>query len=266
MKSVKSKKGNPHSAGTRRNTMSEEKLPKVESMIKHEDVTKYDEELSKLIESYNQEIEKIKDDTELSNTIFSDMGKKLIEVEKKIKDDNETPQKAKKVFAAVKLRVSQKIHKNISNVDKVFKVAKFCETETYKKYKDRLPRGWGTLYLLLSLKDDKKEIDVSKIDNLMLDAEITTDIKRSELIKKIDAIKNPNKVINKKVTITIEGGAEPTQQQLNELQKYLNRRLKKWKVTKPEITSETISSEEETNDSEDDKTETKNNEQSIPAS
>lgn len=219
--------------------MSKEKLPKAKDMIEDNDVVKYDGELSELIETYNQEIKKVKDDTELSNLAFFDMGKKLIEVEKKIKDDNAESQKAKKIFAAFKFRVSKQINKNISNVDKVFKVAQFCETETYKKYENRLPSGWGTLYLLLSLKDDKKEIDVSKIDDLMLDADITKGIRRADLIRKIEKIKEPNKVIKQKITITIEDGIELTQEKLKEFQVFVHKKFsKKWNVTSPEIKPE----------------------------
>ena len=222
--------------------MSEEKLPKVKEMTDHQDVTKYDNKLSKFIETYNQEIKKVKDDTELSNIAFFDIGKELIAVQNEINNDNKAePKKAKKVFAAFKLRVADKINKNISNVDKVFKVAQFCETDIYKNHEDRLPSGWGTLYLLLSLKNDKKELDTVKIDKLMLDTEITQDIKRADLIKKIDALKNPNKIDKKEVVIKIEGGEEPTQEQLDELQQHLNKtRLfkKQWNVTTPKIKQE----------------------------
>ena len=160
--------------------------------------------------------------------------------------------KARKIFAAFKLRIHKKINKNISNVDKVYNVAVFCETDTYKKYQDRLPSGWGTLYLLLSFKKDvkgengekdKKELDVEKIDQLMLDNSITKTITRSELIEKINAIKIPTRVIDQKVTITIKGGIVPTSEQLQELQKHLDEKFEQWKITKPEIKPEATAPE-----------------------
>jgi methionine-rich copper-binding protein CopC len=52
-------------------------------------------------------------------------------------------------------------------------------------------------------------------------------------------VKNPKKVINQKVTITFEGSIEATQEQLKELQEYLNKNKKfkkqKWNVTNLEI-------------------------------
>ncbi len=68
--------------------MSEEKLPKVKDMFEHEHVTKYDNKLFKLIETYNQEVQKVKDETESSNIAFFDIGRKLIEVENEINNDN----------------------------------------------------------------------------------------------------------------------------------------------------------------------------------
>ncbi len=214
-------------------------------MINDENVIKYDDDVSKLIDDYNAQIKQAENNAELSDVAFFDMGKKLREVEKKIIADNpaqkttDTETTAKKVFAAFKKRVSIKINKNISNVDKVYKVADFCETETYQKYQDRLPTSWGTLYLLVSLKDDKKDLDTAKIDKLMSDNAIVKNIKRSELIKKINGLKNPKKVINQKVTITFEGSIEATQEQLKELQEYLNKNKKfkkqKWNVTNLEI-------------------------------
>lgn len=213
------------------------KILTVKDMKDNDEVVKYDGYVSQLVKDYNTSIEKVKENSDESDSVFFDMGKKLLEVQKKISEDNKDDKQAKKIFSAFKTRVSEKIKKNISNVDKVYKVAEFCETETYQKYQNRLPSGWGTLYLLLSLKDDKKELDTAKIDELMLDGTITKDIKRSDLIRKIESIKNPNQVIKKKVIITIEEGVEPTQEQLNELQKYLNRKFKKpkWQITNPEI-------------------------------
>ena len=70
----------------------------------------------------------------------------------------------------------------------------------------------------------------------MSDAEIIKEISRSKLMKKISAIKNSDKVIKKKITIAIEGGIEPTQEQLKDLQKYLSKKFKKqWNVTTPKI-------------------------------
>ena len=180
------------------------KAKKVAEMTDDEEVYKYDEYVSKLIEDYNTSIKQIEENSDLSDSVFFDMGKKLLEVQKKISEDNKDDKEVKKIFAAFKLRVSKQIKKNISNVDKVYKVAEFCETETYKKHQDRLPSGWGTLYLLLSFKKEKngkKELDTTKIDELMSNSEITKDIKRSDLIKKIESIKNPNQVIKKKVII-----------------------------------------------------------------
>lgn len=223
---------------------TKEQTLKIVDMTNIAEVVKYDEDVSKLIDDYNSKIKEAKDNAELSDVAFFDMGKRLIEVQKKIQGDNQEPVKAKKIFAAFKLRVSEKISKDISNVDKVFKVAEFCETDTYKKHQDRLPSGWGTLYLLLSFKkekDGKKELDTKKIDKLMSDTEITKDIKRSELIEKINVLKNPKKVIKKEIVITIEGEvkltAEELQQQLQELQKHLDEKFNQWKITTPKIKS-----------------------------
>lgn len=233
-----------------------ESVLKISEMTNNAEVVKYDKDVSSLIKNYNDKIKKAKNNTDLSDMAFLDMGKKLIEIEKKINQDIQDDKdikddkkviKARKIFAAFKLRIHEKINKNISNVDKVYNVAVFCETDTYKKYQDRLPSGWGTLYLLLSFKKDvkgengekdKKELDVEKIDQLMSDSSITKTITRSELIKKIDAIKNPNRVINPKVTIIVESGIVPTSEQLQELQKHLDEKFEQWKITKPDIKPE----------------------------
>jgi hypothetical protein len=243
-----------------------EKLPNVAKMKNYEYVSKYDDDVSTLVNDYNRQVKDAKDNATLSDIAFLDIGKKLLDVQKKISQDikreenKEDDQKVKKVFAAFKLRVAEQVNKNISNVDKVYKVAQFCETETYEKYKDRLPSGWGTLYLLLSFKKEKdehgkKEFNTDAINELMSDFEVTKDIKRSKLIEKIDAIKTPNRVVNKKVTITINDGKEPTQQQLNELQMYLKKKFKQWEVTAPEIKGEATRSEEVTKDSEENQAE-----------
>lgn len=222
-------------------TSDKAKALKVSEMTNNAEVVKYDDDVSELIEVYKAQVQEAKDNAEMSDVAFFDMGKKLLEVEKKIKNDN-AEKDAKKVFAAFKLRISEKINKNISNVDKVFKVAQFCETDAYKQYQDRLPTGWGTLYLLLSLKkekDGKKELDIKKIDKLMSDVAITKDIKRSELVEKINVLKNPRQVIKKEIVITIEGEAKLTaeelQQQLQELQKHLDEKFNQWKITTPKI-------------------------------
>lgn len=236
-------------------------MTKVKEMIENPEVSKYDNDISELIENYNLKMKAAQDNEELSDVAFLDMGKKLREVEKKIIEDNPakkttgTETTAKKVFAAFKLRIAKKINKHPSNVDKVYKVAEFCETETYQKYQNRLPSGWGTLYLLLSLKDDKKQLDIEKIDELMLDRTITKDIKRSDLIKKIASIKTPNKIIKQKVTIIIEGGVKPTQEQLEKLQEFLSKTRefkKQWNVTKtidhvskPDVTNEVTTADSE---------------------
>lgn len=213
------------------------KLPKAKEMTNDQEVIQYDNEVLSLIDTYNKQMELANSSSHSFDMAFFDMGKKLIDIENKIENDNgDDKVKSKKVFAAFKIRISEKIKRNISNIDKVVKVAKFCETETYKKYEERLPNSWGTLYLLLSLKDNEKKLDIAKIDALMSDSEIIKEISRSELMKKIAAIKNSDKVIKKKVTIAIEGGIEPTQEQLEKLQKCLNRTFKKqWNVTTPEI-------------------------------
>lgn len=212
-------------------------LLKAKDMTNDQEVIQYDNEVSSLIDTYNKQIELAKSSSNSSDIAFFDMGKKLIDIEKKIENDNqENKIKSKKIFAAFKIRISEKIKRNISNIDKVVKVAKFCETETYKKYEERLPNSWGTLYLLFSLKNNEKNLDIAKIDALMSDAEIIKEISRSKLMKKISAIKNSDKVIKKKITIAIEGGIEPTQEQLKDLQKYLSKKFKKqWNVTTPKI-------------------------------
>lgn len=216
-----------------------DKLPKAKEMTNDKDVIQYDDEVSNLIDIYNKEMDIAKNSSDSSDVAFFDIGKKLIDIERKIQNDNQGDKaKSKKFFSAFKIRISEKINRNISNIDKVFQVAKFCETETYKKYEDRLPNSWGTLYLLLSLKTDK-EIDTNKIDLLMSDTEIVKDITRNQLAEKISAIKNPDKVNKKRVTIAIEDGSEPTQKQLKDLQIYLSRKFQKnWNITRPELEKE----------------------------
>jgi hypothetical protein len=216
-----------------------DKLPKIKEFTNDKEVIQYDNEVSNLIDMYNQKMDLARTNSNDSDIAFFDMGKKLIEIQKKIQSDyKEDSAKSKKIFSAFKLRTSNKINKHISNIDKVCKVANFCETETYKKYANRLPNSWGTLYLLLSLIDTSNS-DTTKLDLLMSDTEIVKDITRSQLAEKISAIKNPDKVNKKRVTIAIEDGSEPTQKQLKDLQIYLSRKFQKnWNITRPELEKE----------------------------
>ena len=101
---------------------------KAKEMTNDQEVIQYDNEVSSLIDTYNKQIELAKSSSNSSDIAFFDMGKKLIDIEKKIENDNqENKIKSKKIFAAFKIRISEKIKRNISNIDKVVKVGAVTE-------------------------------------------------------------------------------------------------------------------------------------------
>ena len=208
-----------------------EKLPKISEMLEDKDVIKYDDEILTLVKEYTENNSLAIESIESSDYKFLEIGKKLLLIEETIaKENGDNQVRAKKLFAAFKLRTSKKIDKNISNVDKVIKVAQFCQTENYLTYKERLPKGWGALYFLCNLTD-------GQITTLMEDEEINSTIARHKLVTKINAIKNPEGNKDHKVKIVIKGGMTPTNEQLVKLQRYLSnqKEFKQWQISSHSI-------------------------------
>lgn len=82
----------------------------------------------------------------------------------------------KKLFSELKQKVAAQLGKSgMSNINKVYRIA---ENQALHGYFDRLPKGWGTLSIVASLKP--KELEV-----LMEDESITPDITREELTKRV---------------------------------------------------------------------------------
>jgi hypothetical protein len=202
-----------------------------------DEVVKYDDAINSLVTEYKTNIDLAEKSNEASESVFFELGKKLVTIESEIFNTHpENKIKAKKLFAAFKIRTAKKIDKHSNNLDKVVKVAKFCTTANYTKYQNRLPSGWGALYLVSNLEEDK-------LDTLMQDDTITNAITRNELASKVKAIKHPEEVKkDHKVKITIEGGAEPTVEELAKLQKYLKgqKEFKRWQISSPELVTEEI--------------------------
>jgi hypothetical protein len=205
--------------------------------ILDDEVVKYDDAINSLVTEYKTNIDLAEKSNEASESVFFELGKKLVTIESEILNSHpENKIKAKKLFAAFKIRTAKKIDKHSNNLDKVVKVAKFCETANYTKYQNRLPSGWGALYLVCGLEDEK-------LDGLMLDSEINSEIVRTKLAEKVKSIKHPEAVKkDHKVKITIEGGAEPTVEELAKLQKYLKgqKEFKRWQISSPELVTEEI--------------------------
>jgi hypothetical protein len=212
------------------------KLPKASELIDTDEVTKYDNEVTTLIESYTSKSSEVIKDSEKCEDTFLEIGSKLVEIEKTIKREIDNKRTARTYFSAFKKRVAKQVNRNESNVEKVVKVAKFCETPSYKNNKDKLPRSWGTLYLVCGLDD-------AKITKLMSDSEVIHSITRSDLAKKIDFIKNPEKKEEYKVTITVKSGHKPTYDELAKLKKYLKNSFKDWEIYLPEPKEDNTSEE-----------------------
>jgi hypothetical protein len=204
-----------------------EALPKAEELKNSTEVSKYDTEIEGVLNEYDEQLKSAKENAELSDTAFYNIGEKLLEVHAKIQSDYaddvvdaKAQVKIKKYFAAFKLRVADKIQKNISNVDKVFKVAQFKQTDEFKKYANRLPDSWGTLYLLLSLKD-------KKLDELMADDDITKAMTRAALSKKISELNKPKAVKQVSLKFKLKSGKSITDDDIAKLVSDLKSKLPK---------------------------------------
>jgi hypothetical protein len=225
---------------------NKEALPKAEDLKDSAEVSRYDTEIEGVLNDYDKQLKSAKENAELSDTVFYNIGEKLLEVHAKIQSDyadadadvddvdaKANKVKIKKYFAAFKLRVADKIQKNISNVDKVFKVAQFKQTDEFKKYANRLPDSWGTLYLLLSLKDEK-------LDELMADDDITKAMTRAALAKKISELNEPKAVKQVSLKFKLKSGKSITGDDIAKLILELDKSLSKnskWKLVNPNSNS-----------------------------
>jgi hypothetical protein len=158
-----------------------------EEFISDADIVRMTNLLDDVLSDYQEKLQDAQISANVRESAFFKIGVKLVEVNKEIQ--RQEPDKkgvAKSKFAALKINVSAKLGKNRSNIDKVVKVAEFCETPHYAKYENRLPNGWSSLYLISSY-------DEKKLDKLMENSEINAGISRAELAKKLD--KKPKKII-----------------------------------------------------------------------
>jgi hypothetical protein len=158
-----------------------------EEFTKDEEILRMTNLLDNVISDYQDKLKDAEQSVETKESAFYEIGVELAKANKAIKLQH--PQKkeeviAKNKFTALKLNVASKLKKHRSNIDKVVRVAEFCETTHYTKHKERLPSSWSSLYLISGY-------DEKKLDKLMENSEINSDISRVELAKKL--IKKPKK-------------------------------------------------------------------------
>ena len=144
--------------------------------------------LDDVVNDYQKKLDDAEQSVEARESAFFKIGVELVEANKVIKlQEPKNKGIGKSKFAALKINVAAKLGKNRSNVDKVVKVAEFCEKDVYDKYKSRLPSSWSSLYLISGY-------DEKKLDKLMENSEINAGISRADLAKKL--VKKPKKKIH----------------------------------------------------------------------
>jgi hypothetical protein len=159
-----------------------------EEFINDEDIVRMTNLLNDVVSDYQKKLDDAQQSVEARESAFFKIGIELVQANKAIKiNDPEKKGIVKSKFAALKMNVANKLGKNRNNVDKVVKVAEFCETEMYAKYQNRLPSSWSSLYLI-------SNYDEKKLDKLMENSEINAEISRAELAKKL--IKKPKKKVH----------------------------------------------------------------------
>jgi hypothetical protein len=159
-----------------------------EEFISDAEILRMTNLLDDVVSDYQKKLGDAEQSVEAKESAFFEIGIKLVEANKAIKIKHPKEQAiAKNKFTALKMNVATKLKKHRSNIDKVVRVADFCETNHYKSYKDRLPSSWSSLYLISGY-------DEKKLDKLMENSEINADISRVELAKKL--IKKPKKKVH----------------------------------------------------------------------
>jgi hypothetical protein len=192
-----------------------------EEFISDEDIVRMTNLLDDVLSDYQEKLQDAQISANVRESAFFKIGVKLVEVNKEIK--RQEPDKkgvAKSKFAALKINVSAKLGKNRNNIDKVVKVAEFCETEMYTKYESRLPSSWSSLYLISGY-------DEKKLDKLMENAEINAGISRADLAKKL--VKKQKKKVHELKMIS---PIKVTQKNIELLREFLenNDIFEDWKI------------------------------------
>jgi hypothetical protein len=148
--------------------------------------------LNEQIELFKEAVSKVElaESEDESGTLLLKIGEILADFEV---ESEKVDGEKKKSFVQLKKRVAEDLGmKDYCNINKVVKIAR---NPNIKKFKDRLPKGWGALSVLTQIQDD------NLFAKLMEDDSVTSSITRRELTLKVKALK-PKKPSSKSVPKT----------------------------------------------------------------
>ena len=125
------------------------------------------------INEINEKIEEFQRTEQRVDESFLEVGNILVSIKNEKKLDD-------KIFGQLKKEVAKKI--SIRNINKVVAIAK-CDV--IQRNKERLPKSWGTLYLLSRMENLEELIDSEKITSTTTRAQITGSPKEPQVKKRI---------------------------------------------------------------------------------
>jgi hypothetical protein len=143
---------------------ADQELPKIKTL---EEVR---EEIQKLLKEYNDQNSNNVSIIQASESTLLKIGSELAYVSSNMTD---------KEFKDLKKETADRLGNDKSNIDKVIKISR---NSGIRKYKEKLPTGWSSLYLLC-------QIEPKDFDSFMAHSDVNTLTTRTELRSKINKFK-----------------------------------------------------------------------------